>query len=147
MDDDLAELADLRVDTERRHRLGSLHDLCPAAAVDQRVDVLERADRRPLAGGGREFGRGRDLRSHRAGRQVHRIELGRGRPVDPCLGRLAPVAVDAVDVGRHHEQVRIELAREQAGREVLVDDRLDADELAVGVPARTSSGCRRRRRR
>ena len=88
MDDDLAELADLRVHTERRHRLGFLHDLRPAAAVDQRVDVLERSDRRPLAGRCREFGRGGDLRSHRAGRQVHRIELGRGRPVDPRLGRL-----------------------------------------------------------
>ena len=68
-----------------------------------------------------------------AGRSM-RIELDRGRPVDPHLGRLPEVAIDAVHVGRHHEEVRLELARQQAGREVLVDDRLDTHELAVDVP-------------
>ena len=48
-----------------------------------------------------------------AGKSIASSSAGR-RPVDPGLRRLAPVGVDPVDVGRHHEEVRVELAGEQA---------------------------------
>ena len=70
-------------------------------------------------------------------------------PAASCcpIGRLLrrpPVAVDGVDVGRHDEQVGLELLGEQRARAVLVDDDLGADQR-LACPARTSSGCRRRR--
>ena len=47
-----------------------------------------------------------------------------------------------VDVGQHHEQPRVQAARQQAGREVLVDYRLDAVQLAVAVGGRNAAAAR-----
>src|SRR4030095_6666111 len=48
--------------------------------------------------------------------------------LDPSLARRSPVAIHAVDVGRHDEEIRLELARQQRRRPVLVDDDLRTDE-------------------
>ena len=91
VDDDRAELADLRVHAERRHQTFLLrNDLRAAAPVDESVDLLERADGGALPGRRHEFDRGVDLRAHRAGRQVHRVELGRRRPPDARLCAACP---------------------------------------------------------
>ena len=50
---------------------------------------------------------------------------------DHLLRRFAPVDVDRIGVGQHHEQVRVQLAREQLGGEVLVDHALPSHQLAV----------------
>ena len=42
------------------------------------------------------------------------------------------VALDAVDVGQQQQRIGAELVGEQGGREVLVDDGLDAVQGAVG---------------
>src|SRR6476620_9021115 len=97
-------------------------------AGDEAADLCQGADRGPLAGLLGELGRGLDLRSHRARGERGSGELARRGLLDPCLGRRAPVAVDAVDVGRHHEQVGLELPGEQGGGAILVDDDLRPDD-------------------
>ena len=74
------------------------------------------------------------LRPHRSGGERHRRQRGRRRAPDRLLRRLAPVDVDRVGVGQHHEQVGVELARQQLGGEVLVDHALDAGQLAGCAP-------------
>ena len=135
VDHDLAQLADLGVDAELAHRCSlpraAATTFVPGRAVDDLLDVLERPDGRPLAGRLDEAGGGVDLRAHRPGGEVHGPQLrGRDLVEPPLLGR-APVGVDAVDVGRHDEQVGVDLAGEQLAGEVLVDHGLDAAERAV----------------
>jgi hypothetical protein len=64
-------------------------------------------------------------RSSRTVRRRHRTHL--------LLIGCAPVQVDAVDVGGDHQQVGLEFLRQQRGRQILVDDGLDALQLAVLV--------------
>ncbi len=133
MDDDLAELPDLRVHTERCHPLDSsmtcVPPVPPTSASMSSSDPI--AARFPV-----------EAANSVAAATFGPIEpAGRSRPSSSAgvarsiraWRRLAPVAIDAVDIGRHDEEIGPELAREQAAREVLVDDRLDADELAVVV--------------
>jgi hypothetical protein len=97
---------------------------------DDLSDVSERADRRPVAGLGREPGRGLHLGGHGPGRELMAGQLlGRHR-VQPPLLRRAPVQVDAVHVGSHDEQVRAHVLGQQFAREILVDDRFDAQQVA-----------------
>ena len=105
--------------------------LVPARALDDLLDVGERADGGPLAGRLDEPGRGLDLRAHRPGGEVGCAQLAGGHPVEPALLGRAPALVDAVDVGGHDEQVGVDLAGEQLAGEVLVDHRLDAGERAL----------------
>ena len=66
------------------------------------------------------------LWSHRASRQIKRLELGRCRVAQrPCFRR-AVVELDAVDVGEEQERVRLEFERQERRGEILVDHRLDA---------------------
>ena len=82
-----------------------------------------------------------DLRAHRPGRERHaraaRLAVTRSRR--RCSG-VPQSGVDAVDVGGHHEQVGVDLAGEQLAGEVLVDDRLDADERRARLRVVTWSG-------
>ncbi|KGC52777.1 carbamate kinase domain protein [Burkholderia pseudomallei] len=113
------------------------------APLGDRDDVGERADHRVMAGLPREFDRRLHLRPHRAGREAEPLEFVRMRGLDQRLRRLAPVEVRAVDVGRDHEQVRAQFAREQRRAQILVDHRLDARELAVRVVARRNAAAAR----
>ena len=133
VDDDLAQLADLGMDAECRHGWVLLQDRWSVAATTlvppvpaTRSSICSSepmAARLPVAA--TNSAAADDLGPHRPGREVHRRELVGRDPVDAGLRRRAPVAVDAVDVGRHHEEVGAELTRQQAAGEVLVDDRLD----------------------
>ena len=51
-----------------------------------------------------------------------------------ALLRRAPADGDVLDVGRDDERVGLDGRREQGRREVLVDDGLDAVQVAVGLP-------------
>ena len=63
----------------------------------------------------------------------HAPRLGR-RELFQELGMLAPEpAIDAVDVGQEQQAIGADGRREHDGREILVDDRLDAARAAVGV--------------
>ena len=78
-----------------------------------------------------------DLRAHRAAGEVAlggvRPQLGDGHGADVGgLGR-AVVQHRVRHVGRDHEDVGPDGAGQQRGAEVLVDDRLDAAQAAVGV--------------
>ena len=68
---------------------------------------------RPACRSPHELARGLDLRAHRAGREFHPVELGRRQPGRAVPGSAGPSRVHAVDVGRHHEQVGVDLARQQ----------------------------------
>ena len=133
----LRSLPDLRVHAELAHRPPRLlltpsgTTVVPARALDDLLDVLERADGRPLPGRLDEAGGGLDLRAHRPGGERPRPQLVGGDPVEPALLGCAPAVVDAVDVGRHDEEVGADLAGEQLAGQVLVDHRLDAAEGAV----------------
>ena len=76
----------------------------------------------------------RDLRAHRAGRERHRHERGRRRAPNRLLRRLAPVDVHRVGVGQHHEQIGVEIARQQLRGEILVDDASTPVSLRVPSP-------------
>ena len=79
-----------------------------------------------------------DLRAHRARRELAlrrhtpRISPSVTRPSSRGLGR-APADDGVGDVGGDDEHVGADGAGEQGGREVLVDDRLDAVHGAVGA--------------
>src|SRR5262245_39628724 len=103
-------------------------DAGPVGARDEAADLGERPDCGPVAGPLGEVDRGLDLGAHRAGGEGGALELGCRGFADPGLVRPAPVAVDAVDVGGHHEQVGVELPGEERRRAVLVDDDLRPDE-------------------
>src|SRR5215467_14213307 len=98
---------------------------CPS---DDRGDVTQRADGGPLARLTREAGGRLDLGPHGAGRELMVGQLAGGDPVQPARLGGAPVDVDAVHVGGHEEQVRVHVPGEQFAGEVLVDDRLDAED-------------------
>ena len=83
----------------------------------------------------RELAGGLDLGQHGAGRELGGQGLQRvrvGASDGPLAGR-APVDVGGVGVGGHDEVVGVDAGRQQAGGVVLVDDRLDAHQLAVGA--------------
>src|SRR6516164_6788159 len=96
---------------------------------DNRGDVIERADGGPLTRlSGKACGR-LDLRPHGPRCELLAGQFADGDPVKPArLGR-APVDVDAVHIGGHQEQVRVHVPGEQFAGEVLVDDRLDAEDV------------------
>src|SRR4029079_2431294 len=125
----------LRTESLRRHDVGA------CCTLDDLFDVGERTDGRPLSRRLDELGRGEDLRAHRAGRGVLGPALLARRAIQPPLLGCAPVVVDAVDVGGHHEQVRFELAGKELAGEILVDHGLDATQcsLSSGDPCRRDS--------
>ena len=137
VDHHLAELAHLRVHTELAHDLFLSrlvgYDRRAGVALDDLLDVLQRADRGVLAGRLDEPGGGFHLRAHRPGSEGLAAQLARCHPVEPALVSRPPVLVHAVDVRGHQEQVGIDLASEQLARQVLVDDRLDAPERSFLV--------------
>ena len=105
---------------------------------------------RPAAARPVEIGDDRaDLRRHAAFGEVAFGEVGlrlrAGQPLQPALLGAAEVDRHPGDAGRDHEQVGVQLARQHARGEILVDHRLDAVQVAVVRPR--PPGCRRRRRR
>src|SRR5690242_9315236 len=94
-----------------------------------RGDVIQRADGSPLAGlAGKTSGR-LDLRPHGTGRELMTGQLAGADPIQPARLRGAPVDVDTVHIGGHQEQVRVHVPGEQFAGQVLVDDRLDAEDV------------------
>ena len=59
-------------------------------------------------------------------------ERFRSRAADRTLFRRAPALVHGIDVGDDYERVRTQVTGEKRTRQVLVDHRLDADELPAG---------------
>ena len=121
------------------------HDVRAGGSCHHRVQLFERADHGALPAGVDKPDGGVDFRSHRAGGERDGPQLVGGHAVEASLARRAPVEVHAVDVGGHHVQVRVELLRQQARGEVLVDHGLDADEppvLARGVHRRDAAASR-----
>lgn len=110
------------------------HEGASLAARD-RGDVGERADRRGLARGERELTGGLDLGTHRARGELVLGELRRTHFVDRALLRRAEVETHRLRVGRHDEEIRAYLAREELGAPVLVDHGLDSDEPPVRIDA------------
>ena len=107
-----------------------------------------RATRSPrVCRSARQTGRQPHLGAHRAGREGLRLQLLGCHARQLALLRLAPIEIDAIDIGGDDEQIGLHLARQQLARKIFVDHRLDADQRARACPAGTWSGCRRRRRR
>lgn len=101
-----------------------------ASAGGDRERLLERADRRGVPGGVGKAGGGFDLGGHRSG----------GEPVLPqgvCPGAAdgtgvgcSEVELHSEDVGEQQQAVGAEPLGEESGCEVLVDDGVDAAEVA-----------------
>src|SRR5436309_15757552 len=94
-----------------------------------------------------EIDHGLHLRSHAAGRELAvremLLRLGNRQAIDESLARLAEVQRDLGDVRRDHEMLPSDRLREDRRRQVLVDHRLDADELAVLADDRNAASTRR----
>ncbi len=58
-------------------------------------------------------------------------QLRRRRPTDRTLVGGAPPAVDGVDISHDEQRIGVQVKGEESARVVLVDDGLDADELAA----------------
>ena len=72
----------------------------------------------------------RHLRAHRTGGEGVGLQFRRRHLPDLPLRRLAPIQIDPIHVGRHHEQVGFQLLRR------LVDLQDELDVLPQGDPAR-----------
>ena len=85
--------------------------------------------------------RGGDLRAHAARRKLAvgqvASRLARRQAIERALGRLAEVERHPVDAGQHHQRLRAELGREHRARQVLVDHRRDAVQVA-GLASRAT---------
>ena len=144
--DAISQVAAVQLPPARGPRCRRLegHDR-PRLAATSSFAVGHRADHGQPAGLLDERAGRADLRAHRALREARLEQRGRCRTPDRALLRRAPVGVGRVDVGEDEEDVGVEVDGEQRAREVLVDDRLDADEpapgrhLLVGVPRRDAA--------
>src|SRR6478736_5426019 len=107
----------------------------PDVAVDGRGELVESCDDRARTARADEAQGGLDLRAHGARREVAgggiRLHLGERDPADVVGVGRAPAGDGVRDVGRDDERVGVDGAGEQGGREVLVDNRLDAVHGAV----------------
>src|SRR5207247_10315295 len=105
--------------------------------------MLEVRDDRVLPAVLEEIDHGLHLRSHAAGRELAfremLLRLGNRQTIDESLARLAEVQRDLGDVRRDHEMLPSDRLREDGGRQVLVDYRLDADERSE--ERRVGKGC------
>src|SRR3989475_2069813 len=115
--------------------------------LDSEAEMLEVRDHRVFAAGLEELDDGLDLRPHAARRELPLREVlprfGGREPVEEPLARLAEVEGYPRDVRRDHEVLPPDRPREHRGGEILVNHRLDADELAVPPDDRDASAARR----
>src|SRR3954454_17771754 len=129
-------------------------------ATDGVGDVLERRDDGAGAATFDEAEGGLDLGAHAAAGELPggRVpaHLRDGHPAEGTLGRRSEVDHHVRDVGRDDERVRVQLAAQDRGGEVLVDDRLDAaqpcpvpavlghrDATTTGADDDEAGGCQR----
>lgn len=103
------------------------------AAFEDRAGILQPPYAGDATGVGGKQARRLDFRPHRAGGEGRCIDPVRPDMPDRLLRRRAPAFIDRVDVRQHQERVGAELFGEQPCGAVLVDDGLDALELAVAV--------------
>ena len=139
VDHDLAQLAHLGVDAEFAHARSVLAPSGARTGDDVRARGRLRRSARcrrasrwpPGARSPRRTARPRRPWVPSSRRRTCRASQLPGRdPLELALLGRPPALVHAVDVGGHHEQVGIDLARQQLAGEVLVDHRLDAREHA-----------------
>src|SRR6266581_2677409 len=101
-------------------------------SVDRGPEVLKVRDDDLLPAALQELDRRLDLRAHTSRRELARgqvlLRLCDRHAVEGLLRRLAEIQRDLRDVRRDREMLPSERPREDRGREVLVDHRLDADE-------------------
>ena len=155
VDDDLPQLADLGVDAERtliacrsllqrattrRSSGGAGHqslDVCSSEPITARLPVASANSMAAATFGPIEP----------AGKSIASSSVGRD-PVDAARWSGVPQSAytPSTSVAITNRSASSSRASRLRG-EVLVDDGLDADQLRGPRPARTSSGCRRRRRR
>src|SRR6266540_1270271 len=111
------------------------HDPSARLSVDRGPEVLEVRDDDPLPASLEELDRRLDLRAHAPGRELARgqvlLRFGDRHAVEGLLRRLAEIQRDLRHVCRDHEMLPSQPPREDRGREVLVDYRLDADETTA----------------
>src|SRR5205807_8591671 len=92
---------------------------------------------RAAAAGAHEGGRGFDLGAHAAGAELRSGEqVVRGSQVEAPNGALVRGAVSVVhgvDVGQDQQDVGLDVAAEDRGHPVLVDDRVDSFESQRGI--------------
>src|SRR5690349_21508156 len=88
---------------------------------------VERADDRRAPGLVSEADRRLDLGLHRAGRELRRVEIARTNIFEGALCRLPPIREDSFDIGEQQQEIGADLPGEECAREILVDDRLDAE--------------------
>src|SRR3954463_11529125 len=137
-----------------------LQDGAGVVATDGVGDVLERRDDGAGAATFDEAEGGLDLGAHAAAGELPggRVpaHLRDGHPAEGALGRRSEVDHHVRDVGRDDERVRVPLAAQGAGGEVLVDARLAAaqpcpvpavlghrDAATTGADDDEAGGCQR----
>src|SRR2546427_4327011 len=108
---------------------------------------FEVSDYRVLPAVLEELDDGLDLRTHAPGRELSVGEMllrfGDREVVEDPLARLAEIQSDLGHVRRDHEVLPSDRFREDRSREVLVDHRLDADQLAIFADHRDAATTRR----
>lgn len=82
-------------------------------ALDDGLDIFQRADHRRAASVAGELAGGLHLRPHGAGGKAEFVQLVGVSFGDGFLRRLAPVDIGGVDVGGDYQQVGVELFGEQ----------------------------------
>ena len=109
----------------------------PAWPGQQGLGVGEPPDGGGLAGRLDEPAHGLDLRAHRPGREDAGPQLGGGGPADRPGLRGAVAVLDRRHVGEQQQRVRVQLAGQQRGGQVLVHHRLHA---AAARPSLATTG-------
>src|SRR6266581_4563647 len=108
------------------------HDSGARLSVDRGPEVLEVRDDDLLPASLEELDRRLDLRAHAPGRELAGgqvlLRLRDRHAIEGPLSRLPEIQGDLRHVRRDREMLPSERPREDRGREVLVDHRLDADE-------------------
>src|SRR5438128_809147 len=122
-------------------------DLGPGLGGHGRGEMLEVGDDRMLPAVLEELDDRLDLRAHAPRRELALGEvlfrLRDRHSIEEPLVRLAEIQGDLGDVRRDHEVLPSDRFRQDGGREVLVDHRLDADQLAILADDRDPTATRR----
>src|SRR2546425_174015 len=122
-------------------------DLGPGLAGQGGGGVLEVGEARMLPAVLEELDDRLDLRAHAPRRELALGEvlfrLRDRHSIEEPLVRLAEIQGDLGDVRRDHEVLPSDRFRQDGGREVLVDHRLDADQLAILADDRDPTATRR----
>src|SRR5690625_2828191 len=105
----------------------------PGPSFQDSAGIFETTDSGDAAGGRSKIAGCLYLWPHRAGGEAHAGQLLGADLAEGLLLRRAPVQIDGLNVCEHQEGIGLELSREKARRQVLVDHGLDAFQLALRI--------------